>query len=143
MTTMFNNGRVFCEISNAMHACMATRQWPPPGFLCLLIRNLPYIHLSSQSIGSSLISLQQEKRVGGDFHLPAQPSILPAQPSYQPSYLPTCPTILPCVVGTQEAPEILAFGMLCAVTGAAVWLTVATYLELAVSTTHTLSECRK
>jgi sodium-dependent phosphate transporter len=37
--------------------------------------------------------------------------------------------------------QVFAFGMLCALIASAIWLTLATYLELAVSTTHTISEC--
>jgi hypothetical protein len=36
--------------------------------------------------------------------------------------------------------QVFAFGMMCALISSSVWLTLATYLELAVSTTHTISE---
>ena len=32
------------------------------------------------------------------------------------------------------------FGMFCSLVAAALWVTIATYLELGVSTTHTISE---
>lgn len=38
-------------------------------------------------------------------------------------------------------PEIFAYGMLCALVAASFWLYVATYLEMAVSTTHSISKC--
>jgi solute carrier family 20 (sodium-dependent phosphate transporter) len=37
-----------------------------------------------------------------------------------------------------DSPEILAYGMLCALTAASIWLIVATYLEMPVSTTHSI-----
>lgn len=36
----------------------------------------------------------------------------------------------------QQDPEVLMYGMLCALTAASIWLLLATYLELPVSTTH-------
>lgn len=38
----------------------------------------------------------------------------------------------------EDEPEILMFGMLCALTAAGVWLIIATYSELPVSTTHSI-----
>jgi phosphate/sulfate permease len=40
-----------------------------------------------------------------------------------------------------DAPEILMFGMLCALLSSGIWLLVATYLELPVSTTHAIYGC--
>ena len=40
----------------------------------------------------------------------------------------------------QGAPEVLMYGMLCALVAAGTWVTLATYLELPVSTTHSISE---
>lgn len=41
----------------------------------------------------------------------------------------------------EASPEILMFGMFCALTAAAIWLIVATYLEMPVSTTHSIIGC--
>ncbi len=38
------------------------------------------------------------------------------------------------------ATQVFAYGMLCALIAAGTWITTATYLELAVSTTHSISE---
>lgn len=38
----------------------------------------------------------------------------------------------------QREPEILMYGMLCALSAASIWLYIATYMELAVSTTHSI-----
>ena len=41
----------------------------------------------------------------------------------------------------EDEPEVLAYGMLCALAAAGIWLIVATYLELPVSTTHSIIGC--
>ncbi len=46
---------------------------------------------------------------------------------------------LPCTQ-FEDVPEIFAFGMLCALIAGWAWVTLATYLELAVSTTHSISK---
>lgn len=38
----------------------------------------------------------------------------------------------------EDSPEILMFGMFCALCAAGIWLIVATYFELPVSTTHSI-----
>ncbi|GBF90572.1 sodium phosphate symporter [Raphidocelis subcapitata] len=38
----------------------------------------------------------------------------------------------------KSTPDVFAYGMMCALTGAAIWLLVATYWELPVSTTHSI-----
>lgn len=43
----------------------------------------------------------------------------------------------------EGSPSIFMYGMFCAETGAMIWILVATYLELPVSTTHSISESRK
>ena len=40
-----------------------------------------------------------------------------------------------------EAPEVLMYGMLCALAAAGTWLMIATYLECPVSTTHSIIGC--
>lgn len=35
-----------------------------------------------------------------------------------------------------QVPELFAYGMLCALAASGLWITIATYLEFAVSTTH-------
>ena len=37
-----------------------------------------------------------------------------------------------------QKPDVFAYGMLCALTAAAIWLLIATYMELPVSTTHSI-----
>jgi solute carrier family 20 (sodium-dependent phosphate transporter) len=41
----------------------------------------------------------------------------------------------------EDNPEILMYGMLCALTSAGLWLLLATYLEMPVSTTHSIIGC--
>ena len=41
----------------------------------------------------------------------------------------------------EDSPEILMYGMFCALCAAGVWLIVATYLEMPVSTTHSIIGC--
>jgi sodium-dependent phosphate transporter len=43
----------------------------------------------------------------------------------------------------EGSPSIFMYGMFCAETGAMIWILLATYLELPVSTTHSISESRK
>lgn len=38
----------------------------------------------------------------------------------------------------EDTPDLLAYGMLCALLSAGLWLALATFLELPVSTTHTI-----
>ena len=38
----------------------------------------------------------------------------------------------------EATPDLLAYGMLCALLSAGLWLALATFLELPVSTTHTI-----
>lgn len=48
---------------------------------------------------------------------------------------------MPCYMQTSvfnNDPEIFMYGMLCALTVAGVWLLIATYTSLAVSTTHSI-----
>ena len=40
-----------------------------------------------------------------------------------------------------EMPEVFMFGNLCALTAAGIWLQFATYMELRVSSTHSISKC--
>ena len=55
----------------------------------------------------------------------------------QPSH-PTKQTTPPQQHSKQAYPALFMFGMLCAETGAMVWILLATYLELPVSTTHSI-----
>jgi solute carrier family 20 (sodium-dependent phosphate transporter) len=38
----------------------------------------------------------------------------------------------------EDYPEVLMYGFLCALTAAGIWLLLATYLEMPVSTTHSI-----
>jgi solute carrier family 20 (sodium-dependent phosphate transporter) len=40
-----------------------------------------------------------------------------------------------------DYPEVLMYGMMCALLAAGLWLYVATYLEMPVSTTHSIIGC--
>ncbi len=40
-----------------------------------------------------------------------------------------------------DDPELYMFGMLCALVSSGTWLLLATYLELPVSTTHSIGAC--
>jgi hypothetical protein len=42
----------------------------------------------------------------------------------------------------EGSPSVFMYGMFCAETGAMIWILFATYLELPVSTTHSISEWR-
>ncbi len=42
----------------------------------------------------------------------------------------------------QNSPDILAYGMLCALLASGIWLLVATFWELPVSTTHSIGALR-
>lgn len=41
----------------------------------------------------------------------------------------------------EDAPEVMMYGMLCALMAAGLWLLVATYFEMPVSTTHSIIGC--
>jgi phosphate/sulfate permease len=40
-----------------------------------------------------------------------------------------------------DTPDVFMYGMFCALCAAAIWLLLATYLELPVSTTHSVFGC--
>ena len=73
---------------------------------------------------------------------PLQPqrALAARQPCQLPSdrLPPPSPSLLPPRTQYVDKPDLFMYGMLCALLSAGIWLILATYLELPVSTTHSI-----